>query len=193
MTFSCSGQLNGKTNEQLLNFTEQLNSWFPDQRMLAVPPSWTIAFQYLKARLDAVSHQRKKVLFFDDLPWLDSHKSGFLSSFGHFWNNYASARKDMLVIICGSAASWIIDKVVYNKGGLHNRITRRIRLLPFNLKETQAYLQHSNIYGTVSVTATVHGNGRYTCLSERNRKGQKCRPEYRTDLLFERWYACRGV
>ncbi len=146
MTFSCSGQLNGKTSDQLLNFTEQLNNCFPHRKLQPLPKSWNEAFYILRSCLETVEHTNKKVLFFDELPWLDNHKSGFLSAFGHFWNEYASARKDMLVIVCGSAASWIIEKIVNNKGGLHNRITRRIRLLPFNLKETQAYLQHRNIH-----------------------------------------------
>ncbi len=145
IVFSCSGQYNGKTREQLINFTEQLNVSFPGNRLALPANTWQEGFSRLKECLETVKDKKKKVLFFDELPWLDSHKSGFLSSFAYFWNIYASQRPDILVIICGSAASWIIDKVVNNKGGLHNRITQRIRLLPFTLKETEAYLEHRNI------------------------------------------------
>lgn len=145
MIFSYSGLLKGTTAEQLLNFTQQLNTWFPDKRIPFPPATWQKAFQVLTECIDSVKHNNKKVIFFDELPWMDTHKSNFLSFFGYFWNTYASQRPDIIVVICGSAASWIIDKVVNNKGGLHNRITQRVRLLPFTLKETKDYLQHRKI------------------------------------------------
>jgi predicted AAA+ superfamily ATPase len=145
LTFSCSGQYNGKTREQLTNFIEQLNVYFPKNKELLHADTWQYAFNRLRSSLENMPESKKKVIFFDELPWLDSHKSGFLSSFSYFWNEFASQRKDLLIVICGSAASWIIDKVVNNKGGLHNRITQRIRLLPFTLQETEIYLQHRNI------------------------------------------------
>jgi hypothetical protein len=145
LAFSCSGQYSGKTREQLTNFIEQLNVYFPQNRELLRAETWQFAFNRLRFCLESSPGSKKKVIFFDELPWLDSHKSGFLSSFSYFWNEFASQRKDLLVVICGSAASWIIDKVVNNKGGLHNRITQRIRLLPFTLQETEIYLYHRNI------------------------------------------------
>ncbi|MFI5124796.1 MAG: ATP-binding protein [Chitinophagales bacterium] len=145
LAFSCSGQYNGKTREQLINFTEQLNAYFPGQKRMLAAATWQEAFGFLRAGIDSIGHGRKKVIFFDELPWLDSHKSGFVSSFSYFWNAYAEERNDLLFVICGSAASWIIDKIVNNKGGLHNRITQRIRLLPFTLLETEQYLAHKNI------------------------------------------------
>jgi AAA+ ATPase superfamily predicted ATPase len=145
IVFSCSGQDNCKTREQLVNFRDQLKHHFPGIQSISIPNTWQEAFSMLRACIDSLSGNRKKVLFFDELPWLDSHKSGFLSAFGYFWNVYVAERSDILVVICGSAASWIIDKVVNNKGGLHNRITQRIRLLPFTLKETESYLQQQKI------------------------------------------------
>lgn len=145
MVFSVSGQHNGKTADQLLNFTEELNTWFPQKKQLSAAINWPEAFSRLKDCINSIKHKNKKVIFFDELPWLDSHKSGFLSSFSHFWNTYTSTRNDMLVIICGSAASWIIEKVINNRGGLHNRVTQKIRLLPFTLQETAAYLHHRKI------------------------------------------------
>jgi hypothetical protein len=81
------------------------------------------------------------VIFIDELPWYDTAKSNFLSSLEHFWNSWASTRTDIVLVVCGSAASWIINKLINNKGGLHNRVTQRIRLLPFTLEETEAYFK----------------------------------------------------
>jgi AAA+ ATPase superfamily predicted ATPase len=145
LVFSCTGQHNGKTRDQLINFAEQLNLHFPERKTILAPATWQEAFSVLRECLDTLKNDKKKVIFFDELPWLDSRKSGFLSAFGYFWNTYVDRRSDILAVICGSAASWIIDKVVNNKGGLHNRITQRIRLLPFTLHETQAYLHQRDI------------------------------------------------
>lgn len=145
LVFSCSGQYNGKTKEQLVNFARQLELYFPTNNILDVPENWQEALFRLQQCLDTTKGKVKKVVFFDELPWLDTHKSGFLSSFGYFWNMYASQRDDLIVVICGSAASWIINKVINNKGGLHNRITRKIRLLPFTLGEMEKYLLSKSI------------------------------------------------
>lgn len=145
MTFMCSGQYDGKTQEQLINFSVQLNTFFQKREPRKPPATWQEAFYQLQECLDYQADNKKKVLFFDELPWLDSHKSRFLSAFEYFWNMYASTRSDLIVVICGSAASWIIEKVLNNKGGLHNRVTQRMRLLPFSLLETEQYLAHRNI------------------------------------------------
>ncbi len=147
ITFHCSGQLDGTLAVQLYNFHQQLATYFPNAH-IKPPASWPEAFTSLRNCITDLPDSGKKVLFFDELPWLDTHRSGFLSAFGYFWNMFASQRTDLLVIICGSAASWMIKKVVNNKGGLHNRITQRIRLMPFNLQETEAYLQAKSIHYT---------------------------------------------
>ncbi len=145
LRFYCSGQLEGSLQVQLYNFKEQLETYFPGEN-IDVPGNWQEAFSQLRKCINGIPGSEKKVLFFDELPWFDTHRSGFLSTFGYFWNVYASQRTDLLVVICGSAASWMIRKVVNNKGGLHNRITQRIRLMPFSLQETEAYLQAKNIH-----------------------------------------------
>jgi len=85
------------------------------------------------------------VLFFDELPWLATPRSGFLKALGYFWNSWAS-RQNIVLVICGSAASWMIKKVVNNKGGLHNRITKYIHLKPFTLAETEVYFNHCGLF-----------------------------------------------
>jgi hypothetical protein len=95
----------------------------------------------LENYLERKSKNKKWVVFLDEFPWLDTRRSGFLSAFEHFWNTWASRQPNLVVVICGSAASWMIRNIVNNKGGLHNRITQKIRLLPFTLLETETYLK----------------------------------------------------
>lgn len=85
------------------------------------------------------------MIFLDEFPWLHGLKSGFLYAFEHFWNSWASRNKDLVIVICGSSASWMLQNVINNKGGLHNRITRKIRLLPFNLRETEDFLKSRDV------------------------------------------------
>ena len=88
----------------------------------------------------------------DELPWLDTHGSGFLTALEHFWNSWASARDDILLIVCGSAASWMIKNLIRNKGGLHNRVTARIKVEPFTLAETeQLLLSKNSVYDRYSI------------------------------------------
>ena len=85
------------------------------------------------------------MLFFDELPWLATHKSGFLSELEHFWNSWCSTQRKVLLIVCGSAASWMLKHVVHAHGGLHNRLTKTIRLLPFTIAEAHEFLEHRSV------------------------------------------------
>jgi uncharacterized protein len=141
MTFYMTGLSNVKSNQQILNFHTALlrqGGTFPN-----VPENWFFAFQQLIDFLEASPHP-KKVVFLDELPWLAAKKSDFLSALEHFWNSWASAREDVLLIVCGSSASWMVNELIKNKGGLHNRVTDRIRLEPFNLRETELFLRARN-------------------------------------------------
>lgn len=145
MVFEFSGQYNAKTKIQLQNFTNKLDQCSKSLYPSALPTNWTEALNRLKIYLEPILVEKKAVIFFDEFPWIDSPKSDFLSSFDYFWNDWATKQDNLKVVICGSAASWMIRKVIQNKGGLHNRITKKIRLLPFTLKETESYLQSKNI------------------------------------------------
>ena len=101
--------------------------------------SWIEAFGELECFLDA-SGDGKKIVFLDELPWFDSPCSGFLKAFEWFWNSWACLRKDILLIVCGSATTWIIDKVINSRGGLHGRVTVEIPLAPFTLSECEQYV-----------------------------------------------------
>ncbi len=141
-----TGSQHASLQEQLENFGFLLQRFSPNHAPHQVPKSWADAFRKLITILEKEETvDRKRVLFFDELPWLASRKSGFLTAFGFFWNNWAS-KQNIIVVICGSAASWMIQKIVKNKGGLHNRITKRIYLKPFTLAETEVFLKTRNIH-----------------------------------------------
>jgi len=91
------------------------------------------------------AHNKKIVLFFDELPWMATRNSRILQAVDYYWNQYWSNDPRIKLIICGSSASWIIHKIIKNKGGLYNRITRKMHLKPFKLNETKHFLQQSGI------------------------------------------------
>lgn len=143
--FEFSGSHGASTKAQLQNFSRELEKAAGATLPLAVPANWGEAFMKLRSWLSSQQTASKKVLFFDELPWLDSPRSNFLSAFSYFWNSWAVKQPHLLTIICGSAASWMIKNVVNNKGGLHNRITKTIRLLPLTLAETETYLKNRHV------------------------------------------------
>lgn len=100
--------------------------------------SWIEAFFTLENYLESLPEGRK-VIFIDEMPWMDSPRSNFISGLEHFWNSWASWRNDIKLIVCGSATSWIINNLIKNRGGLHNRVTHKIPVKPFTLKECQSY------------------------------------------------------
>jgi len=110
----------------------------------AVPKDWFAAFRTLRDLLEA-SDRPKKVVFLDELPWMDTRRSEFLSALESFWNGWASARADILLVVCGSATSWVVGNLFLNTGGLHNRVTRRIHLQPFTLAECRALLEANGV------------------------------------------------
>ena len=105
---------------------------------------WADAFNKLKHMLNKRS-DRRQVVFIDELPWLDSQKSDFLPALDYFWNTYVSSRTDIMLIICGSSASWIVKNLFENKGGLHNRVTGRIQLAPFTLAESEEFFTKAGV------------------------------------------------
>jgi uncharacterized protein len=144
MVFQISGIQDGTLREQLKNFKYLLKQTFGADAPIEKPTSWLDAFQQLITCLDIKGDKEKQVVFFDELPWLATRRSDFLKGLSFFWNSWA-VQKNIVVVICGSSASWMIQKVVEHKGGLHNRLTKRIHLYPFNLFETEAFLKSLNI------------------------------------------------
>jgi hypothetical protein len=135
--FQYTGRSNVTNAEQLKSFSFALNKYGGGKYPKA--DSWATAFIYL---IDLIEHSPvtgKKVVFLDELPWMDAQRSGFLSALEHFWNGWGAGRKDLLLIGCGSATTWLTDKVFRNKGGLFNRVTRHMYLKPFTLGECEKY------------------------------------------------------
>ena len=141
--FYLTGLGNSTDEKQLNNFLKTLNNYKP-QKIESVT-NWFDAFQLLIDYLEKLK-TKQKLVFIDELPWFDTPKSDFMSAFEHFWNHWASARKDIKLIISGSATSWILNKIINAKAGLHNRATQKIKLLPFNLAETEEFLQNKDIH-----------------------------------------------
>lgn len=135
-TFQHTGLARGKMKDQLLNFRTSLQT--SSGKKYAQFKTWYEAFFALEEWLSSLP-KGKKTVFIDELPWMDTPRSNFISGLEHFWNSWASARKDILLIVCGSATSWIVNKLINNHGGLHNRLTNRILLQPFTLAECEQY------------------------------------------------------
>lgn len=145
LLFEVSGIHNADLKQQLENFASSVSKTAGLKTPLARPGTWLAAFNMLTEIITPLTRNKKWVLFFDELPWMNTRKSGFLPAFENFWNTWASRQPNLIVVICGSAASWMIKNVVRNRGGLHNRVTKRIRLLPFTLKEAELYLQSRKV------------------------------------------------
>jgi uncharacterized protein len=138
--FSTSGELGTPLDEHLKKWSYAIKEYSGSALPLAVPNTWLDAFMLLIDYLKTVDLKEKKVVFLDELSWLAANDSGFLRGLSFFWNSWA-VNQNIVVVICGSAASWMIQNLVQHRGGLHNRITRQILLKPFTLAETQQYFQ----------------------------------------------------
>jgi len=143
--FEMSGLQRTNKLDQLRNFANQLKKYTNAKVVIPPPRDWLEAFFILTDWLDQIDLSEKKVIFFDEVPWMDTHKSNFLAGLSYFWNSWA-VKKNIVVVICGSAASWMIQKILRNKGGLHNRVTKRIRLQPFSLSESVEFLRVRDIH-----------------------------------------------
>jgi AAA+ ATPase superfamily predicted ATPase len=141
--FYATGLAKGNTSQQLANFTIFLNNHFEEQHV--APTNWLQAFNLLIHALQKQQTGNKQVVFIDEMPWFDTRKSDFMMGLEFFWNSWASAQKNVLLIVCGSAASWMINNLIRNTGGLYNRVTERIKLEPFTLQETETFFARKNI------------------------------------------------
>jgi uncharacterized protein len=156
IVFECSGVLGKDMEQQLENFWRSLHEIKPQAQPALPPKTWIEAFFQLRAYLNTLKQGTKKVIFLDEIPWFETPRSGFLAALDNFWNQYCSKRTDIILVICGSAASWIIDKVINSKGGLHNRITNQLLLMPLTLGETKAFFELKNIKLSLKDIAQIY-------------------------------------
>lgn len=142
--FHVTGKFKGNMQTQMTIFMKSLVDAFFNELKIKLEPAatWMDAFALLTDNIKKVPNRKKAVLFFDELPWLATRRSGFLEALDYYWNTVWSKNKKVILIVCGSAASWMIKNIVHNKGGLHNRITVEIPLYPFNLKESKDFLKY---------------------------------------------------
>ncbi|SEP82789.1 hypothetical protein SAMN02910369_00674 [Lachnospiraceae bacterium NE2001] len=152
-SFYSTGLTDEKTKGQLRAFNESLKIYGCEEK--TVPKDWFEAFSRLRDLLESDKVYRepinnKRVVFLDELPWMDTPRSDFKSALDFFWNSWASAQEDLLLIVCGSATSWIIKNLLTSKKGFHNRVTKRIHLYPFTLKECKELFELNDVVLTES-------------------------------------------
>lgn len=140
-SFFVTGVHDATKSEQLINFAIALQK-YSNSPSLAVQKNWILAFYSLSRYLETLP-EGNKLIFIDELPWMDTPKSGFIPALENFWNSWASLRSDVKLIVCGSATSWMINNLIHSRGGLHNRLTHHILLEPFNLSECESFFKES--------------------------------------------------
>lgn len=158
--FEMTGLQYGTKIEQLENFRYCMGKYFPKYILSETPKSWLEAFNILTLALESLNKNKKLVVFLDELPWLGTKRSDFIKGLGYFWNSWASKR-NIVLAVCGSAASWMIKKIINDRGGLHNRVTKLLYLYPFTLAETEEYCQQQKIklnrYQILQIYMTMGG------------------------------------
>lgn len=143
-SFYATGLLNGKMRSQLKAFKESLVNYGDEEK--TIPKDWFEAFRRLQKILEKEETYRdilsgRRVIFLDEVPWMDTARSDFKVALDYFWNSWASSQKDLLLIVCGSATSWIINNILFDRGGFYNRITRQLNIKPFSLSECEKYFE----------------------------------------------------
>lgn len=119
-----------------------LRSGMPEKRK---PKSWMEAFYLLESFLEGKNDGSRQLVFFDELPWMDTQRSGFITAFENFWNGWACYHNNLMVVVCGSSNSWILNNLINNHGGLYNRVTYEIKLSPFTLCECEQFLEEKGV------------------------------------------------
>ena len=147
MRFQMSGQKDFSNKDHLKIFKQKLNKQFDGIKLPNKTDNWLNGIQNLIYCLENTKDvsTKKRVVFFDEVPWLSKPKSKFLAALGYFWNEYARKNK-IILVICGSASSWMLSKIIKEKGSLYNRMTKLIHIQPFSIAETQAFLESKGIF-----------------------------------------------
>lgn len=143
--FNATGKKDGSFKEQIAHFVQSIGDAFYSGMKPEVPQNWDGVFNLLTQAINNASLKTKIILFIDELPWLATRRSGLLGTIDYYWNHYWSMDNRIKLIVCGSSASWIIDNIINNKGGLHNRVTQTLCLEPFNLASTKKFLKSNGV------------------------------------------------
>lgn len=145
-TFKFTGLAKKSKKEQLHAFWTELNK--QGSINYQQPATWYEAFEMLRSLIENSKKRGRKIVFIDELPFMDTPRSSLITALEHFWNHWGCTREDLALIVCGSATSWITKNIIRNHGGLHNRLTRKIYIKPFNLAECKTYLKKHNFHFT---------------------------------------------
>jgi uncharacterized protein len=145
ISFEFTGMYKGSLGEHMERFAKTIGSYFYQNKSIAKPKNWYQAFDMLQAAIQKMRSKKKKVIFLDELPWMGTSHISFKNAFGLFWNTFASTRSDIVVIFSGSSTAWIHNKIFKDRGGLFQRVTRRIHLAPFTLHEAELFIKSKNI------------------------------------------------
>lgn len=145
-TFKLTGVYNKPTEVQLERFASQMELFSGNS--IDTPVNWYKAFDALRKYILGAPKEDKKIIFIDEMPWLDTEGSDFVAAFEQFWNGWASAEGDIVLVACGSATSWMTDKLLGDQGGLFNRSATRMFVRPFTLRETELFLQSKGMEWT---------------------------------------------
>jgi len=143
-------------NVQLNNFVQKIGEYSNGEFTLKKAKDWQSVFFLFKSYLQSLPKNRKQVIFIDELPWMTTSKSGFIQLLAHLWNDFLSQEKHFILVVCGSATSWITNKIINDKGGFHNRINLPIHLKSFTLAETKAFLERKKISFSPSGIAEIY-------------------------------------
>lgn len=184
--FHSTGIQKGKLQHQLEQFYKQIGKTFYGNAKIAIQKRWLDAFEALTEAMNQVPKKKKIVLFLDELPWMATRRSGLLQALEYYWNQYWSNNPNVKLVICGSASSWIIDRIINNKGGLYNRVTRTVLLSPFTLLESQEFLSSSGVKlnqkQLLDLYMVLGGVPHYLSFIERGKSATQCIDE----LFFQK-------
>jgi len=136
-----TGLKKGGMRKQLNVFARAFSKCFYDGMSMTSPKDWQEAFDLVTQKIEEHHKNQPVIIFLDELPWLATKRSGLLETLDHVWNTRWKNFKNLKLIVCGSAAAWMLEKVINDKGGLHNRLTRKMLLKPFTLKQTAEFLK----------------------------------------------------
>lgn len=149
------------TGGKLTTTEEHLEQWAlklterSGKNFFEKPANWMQAFKQLKTYLGTINGKKRRIVFLDEVPWLDKHRSGFLAALEYHWNDWMTDQ-NLILVLCGSATSWMLKNIMNNDAGLHNRVTRHLKMIPFTLAETEKFLLWKRIKWTKSEIVTVY-------------------------------------
>lgn len=176
--FHVTGLQKGTSKDQLKEFAKQIGKTFYQSPSIIPQKRWDDTFEDLTEAINEIPKEKTIVLFFDEFPWMATPRSKILTALELYWNRYWVFDRRIKLIICGSATSWIINNIINNKGGLHNRVTRTIHLKPFSLYETESFLKeykiHLNHRQILDLYTVLGGVPLYWSFVRKGRSAHQC-------------------